>query len=224
MRLYGKQISRSYFRNNGESNYFFAVKENDLQIESGKLTVVVGRSGSGKSTLLNMMAGLLEPSSGKVFLDDTDLYALEDEKRSRFRNLHLGIIPQGQSGLMSLNVKENVLLPCRMYEEEVKEEDALTLLKDVGIDALADAYPNELSGGELRRMAIARALIRHPDFLLCDEPTSDLDDENTIAVLELLKRYSRNNTGILLVTHESEALNYADEVYRMNDGILRREK
>ena len=188
---------------------------------TGKLIEIMGRSGSGKSTLLNVCAGLLEPTTGKVFLDDTDLYALEDKERSRLRNQAIGVIPQGQTGLRSLTVLENVLLPCEMYGITGQEEYAMELLERVGIADLAGTYPSELSGGEMRRLSIARALIRNPGVLLADEPTGDLDDENTHVVLGMLRRFADEGTAVLLVTHESDAEEYADEVYRMEKGILK---
>ena len=167
-----------------------------------------------------MLAGLPAPTAGRVLLDDTDVYALDDEARSRLRNEKLGIVPQEHTGLRSLTVLENVTLPCVMYGEAAPEEAALALLEKVGIAHLKDAYPNELSGGELRRMSIARALIKNPPVLLADEPTGDLDDENTHAVLRLLRQSADEGAAVLLVTHEREAEQYADSVYRMNDGIL----
>ncbi len=220
MKLRAEQVSRQFFRTTKQSNVFLAVKETSLTLEPGQLVAVTGRSGSGKSTLLNMMAGLLKPTAGRVWLDDTDLYALEDKERSRLRNQSFGIIPQGQTGLSSLTVLENVKLPFLLYGEEAPEERALALLEEVGIGNLANAYPNELSGGEMRRLAIARALIREPGIILADEPTGDLDDENTKTVLTLLRQAADRGAAVLLVTHEGEALPYADRVYRMNDGVL----
>ena len=220
MKLRAEQVSRQFFRTTKQSNVFLAVKETSLTLEPGQLVAITGRSGSGKSTLLNMMAGLLEPTSGKVRLDEIDLYALDDKERSRLRNQSFGIIPQGQTGLSSLTVLENVKLPFLLYGEEAPEDQALALLEEVGIGNLANAYPNELSGGEMRRLAIARALIREPGILLADEPTGDLDDENTKTVLTLLRQAADRGASVLLVTHEGEALPYADRIYRMNDGVL----
>ena len=134
------------------------------------------------------------------------------------------IIPQGQTGLNSLTVLENVKLPFLLYGEEAPTERALALLEELGISPLQGAYPNELSGGELRRLSIARALIREPGIILADEPTGDLDDENTKTVLTLLRRASDRGAAVLLVTHEEDALSYADLVYHMNDGVLREER
>ena len=221
MILRTENVTRQYFRQGKGTNVFTALQETSLSISGGKLIEIMGRSGSGKSTLLNVCAGLLEPTTGKVFLDDTDLYALEDKERSRLRNQAIGVIPQGQTGLRSLTVLENVLLPCEMYGITGQEEYAMELLERVGIADLAGTNPSELSGGEMRRLSIARALIRNPGVLLADEPTGDLDDENTHVVLGMLRRFADEGTAVLLVTHESDAEEYADEVYRMEKGILK---
>lgn len=221
MEIRAENIRRDYFRKGKNSNFFTAVKESDLCLRPGRLTEITGRSGSGKSTLLNMLAGLLAPTTGAVFLDDTDLYSLPDAERSALRNAYIGVIPQGQTGLHSLTVLENVLLPKRLYgREPFPEEFAAELLEKVGIADLRDAYPDELSGGEMRRLAIARALVMEPAILLADEPTGDLDDDNTKAVLALLRACADGGMAVLLVTHEREAAAYADELYTMSDGVL----
>ena len=133
------------------------------------------------------------------------------------------MIPQGQTGLHALTVLENVKLPCLMYGVPVDDGEAEALLEQVDIAGLRDAYPSELSGGEMRRLAIARALIRRPGILLADEPTGDLDDENTKAVLSLLRHTADTGAAVLLVTHEREAAAYADRVFRMSGGVLSRE-
>ena len=222
MELRAEGASRRFFR--GSANYFYAVEKTDFVLPAGKLTEITGRSGSGKSTLLNMLAGLLAPTEGKVFLDGTDLYSLEDAALSALRNRSIGVIPQGQTGLHSLTVLENVLLPCTMYGNAPDENRALELLERVGIAKLRDACPSELSGGEMRRLAIARALMRKPSVLLADEPTGDLDDENTTAVLTLLRQCADAGTAVLLVTHEREAAAFADTIYTMQEGRLHLER
>ena len=224
MILRAEQVTRRFLRKSKQSNVFWAVRETDLTLEPGRLVEITGRSGSGKSTLLNMLAGLLEPTSGKVWLDDRDLYAMEDGERSRLRNRCVGVIPQGQTGLGSLTVLENVLLPCLLYGGPAPETEAMALLERMGIAHLRDARPGELSGGELRRMAIARALIRGPGVLLADEPTGDLDDKNTAAVLSLLRQAADEGRAVLLVTHEREAEAYADRILRMDGGVLTEEE
>ena len=231
MELKATGITRQYQRQGRGTNIFTAVKETDLVLETGKLVEIEGRSGSGKSTLLNMMAGILAPTAGRVELDGQNLYDLPDPELSRIRNRQIGMIPQGQTGLRALTVLENVLLPAMLYPESAGQKEqgarkeelkarAQELLEQVGIAHLQGAYPDELSGGELRRLAIARALIMDPGIVLADEPTADLDDENTRAVLSLLRGCADEGRAVLLVTHEREAAEYADEVYRMNDGRL----
>lgn len=221
MELKAQGIARRYFRQGKGKNFFYAVQKTDLVLSTGTLTEVTGRSGSGKSTLLNMLAGLLEPSEGAVLLDDADLYAMDDGARSELRNRHIGVVPQGQTGLHSLTVLENIKLPTLMYGKEPCSDDrAEELLDRVGILPLRDVYPNELSGGEMRRLAIARALAADPAVILADEPTGDLDDENTQLVLSLLRGCADDGKAVLLVTHETEAAAYADSVYRMSGGVL----
>lgn len=177
-----------------------------------------------------MICGILTPSSGKILIYDeskneTDLYSIEDDARSAFRNKNFGVIPQGQSGLSSLSVLENVKLPALVYGEDSSELNcfALSLLEKVGIADLKNEFPQNLSGGEMRRMAIARALINKPKFIFADEPTSDLDDENTQNILGLLQQISKEGASVLLVTHEVGAEKYADKVFRMDGGVLREE-
>ena len=221
MMIKAEGISRTFFRNGSNSNYFYAVEKTDFTMEEGHLTALIGRSGSGKTTFSNMLCGLLTPDEGKVFIDGKDLYSLPDEERAYFRNRVFGIIPQGQTGLQSLTVIENVLLPAAMYGDGSEKKDkAEELLKRLKIESLKEVYANELSGGELRRMAIARALINDPQIIIADEPTGDLDDESTGDVLKLLKETADNGAAVLLVTHDREVLKYADAVYRMNKGVL----
>ncbi|MCR4822763.1 MAG: ABC transporter ATP-binding protein [Treponema sp.] len=221
MILTAEKISKKYYRPTKNSSHFEAVKEMNFTLEEGKLTEITGRSGSGKSTLLYMLSGLLNPSTGKVFIDGKDIYSLSDDSLSRFRNEKIGLIPQGQTGLFALTVLENVLLPAAIYGESAPyEKRAMELLEMVGIADLASSKMNELSGGEMRRMAIARSLILDPEIIFADEPTDDLDDENTKAVLAILKNMAERGKSLLLVTHESLAAQYADKIYRMDGGKL----
>ncbi|MBR1770767.1 MAG: ABC transporter ATP-binding protein [Lachnospiraceae bacterium] len=223
MILKAESISKDFIRKRGESNVFHAVSTTDFTLQEGALTIMRGASGSGKSTLLNMLAGLLSPSTGKVTLDGTDLYALEDAARSRLRNTHFGIMPQGQTVLHSFNVMENVLLPYTIYGEPVSQREthlALSLLDRLGIADLKNIMPSELSGGELRRVCIARALIRDPQILLADEPTGDLDEENTEIILRLFQACAKDGKSVLMVTHEKDIDSYADHLYQMKNGVL----
>jgi putative ABC transport system ATP-binding protein len=181
----------------------------------------MGRSGSGKTTLLNMLSGILQPSEGKVWMDNTDLYSLTDMELSRLRNERLGVIPQARSAVDSLTVRENILLPAKLYGKPVPAKEAGYWMKEFEIDHLANAMPKELSGGELRRMAIVRAILQNPDVLLADEPTGDLDDENTDKVLSALYALAhQENKAVFMVTHENDALKYADRILRMEKGQI----
>jgi len=221
-RLVATGLTKQFFRKGREqARYFDAVAGVDIALAPGELVVLMGRSGGGKSTLLNMLAGLLEPTEGSVVCEGTSLYTLGDEELSRFRNQHMGVIPQGQTPLHSLTVVQNVMLPYLMYRaDDELEARALELLERLGIGQLADAYPSELSGGEMRRMAIARALVCQPGVVLADEPTSDLDDENTRTVLAMLRAAADEGAAVLVAAHDREALAYADRVLRIDAGAF----
>jgi len=221
-RIRAQGVRKQYFRAGRTSGRTFdAVAPTTLELAPGELVACMGRSGSGKSTLLNLLSGLLEPTEGQVFLDGEDLYALGDAELSRLRNARFGVVPQGQTALHALTVVENVVLPQGLYRQQGSVEDrALELLARMGIDELADSYPSELSGGELRRMAIARALVLGPDVVFADEPTSDLDDESTALVLGMLREAADGGAAVFVVTHEADATSYADRVLRMDAGGL----
>ena len=215
-------LTKEFARARGGKRLFTAVHPLDIGLEERQLTVVSGHSGSGKSTLANMLAGILTPTAGHVRLDGTDLYSLRDEELSRLRNERIGLIPQGHTALRALTVLDNVLLPSILYANaEAPVDRARELLAAVGLDDLADAAPTELSGGELRRMAIARALLMDPAIVLADEPTAGLDSANATAVLTLLRDAADRAAAVLVVSHEAEAQRFADRSYVMEDGHLR---
>ena len=224
IRIETRGVCKKFFRKGRESaQYFDAVAPTDLQLAAGEVVVLEGRSGSGKTTLLSMMAGLLEPSEGNVTLDGQDLYALDDASLSRLRNERIGVVPQVQTPLYSLSVVQNVTLPYLMYrDDDGCEERALELLGNLGIRHLADSLPSELSGGELRRVCVARALMCAPGVLLADEPTGNLDDESARTVLELLRAAADGGSSVLIVSHEQMARAYADRALCMDAGIVRK--
>ena len=213
---------KEFARARGGKRLFTAVHPLDIGLEEGQLTVVSGHSGSGKSTLANMLAGILTPTAGHVRLDGSDLYSLRDEELSRLRNERIGLVPQGHTALRALTVLDNVLLPSILYsQDEAPAERARELLAAVGLEGLADAVPTELSGGELRRMAIARALLLNPAIVIADEPTAGLDHANATTVLTLLRDAADQGAAVLVVSHEAEAQRFADRSYAMEDGHLR---
>lgn len=197
----------------------------NLSIKSGELVAIVGPSGSGKTTLLSLIAGLLNPTAGSIVLGDRKLAELDDKELSHFRNNNIGLVPQGHSLLTNLTVWENVRLPFYLNKKTGNPDDrAEELLKELGIIHLKDEYPDTLSGGEIRRVAIARAMINDPRIILADEPTGDLDEENTREIIALFNRISKQGTTVLIVTHDLDSIEDIECVYKMNKGILTSEK
>ena len=215
-----EQISKRYFRKTGAANCFFAVKPLSLTLEPGTVTVLCGRSGSGKTTLLHILAGLLRPTEGKVRLGETDIYSLPDKELSALRSRSVGIVPQSRSVLDILTVSENILLPQTLYKTKADRQSAEQWMDTLNILHLRDVRAGELSGGEVRRTAIARTLSMNPPIILADEPTGDLDDENTACVMEELRKAADEGAIVVVVTHENDALSYADYSWRMNAGYL----
>ncbi|MBQ4417722.1 MAG: ATP-binding cassette domain-containing protein, partial [Butyrivibrio sp.] len=178
--------------------------------------------------LLNMLAGLLQPTDGSVSVfppgqkpDAVDLYALDDEARARVRNRAFGVIPQGNSAIGSLTVSENILLPYTLYGDQLPDETRIDdILTRLGIAHLKREMPSALSGGELKRMAVARALLRHPHILFADEPTADLDDESTQTVFALFREAADAGCAVFIVTHEDISGVRTDRLYHMDAGHL----
>jgi len=160
----------------------------DFSITSGQFLAITGRSGSGKSTLMNIMAGLTNPTSGTVTLNGKDIFSFSDTELSLYRNATVGCLPQVSSVLPSLTVLDNVRLPFHLSNRKgSSEKRAHTLLEMMGIGELADRKPKRLSGGQMKRVAIARAMMNKPDFLLVDEPTGDLDTQTTEEIMQILE-------------------------------------
>ena len=213
-----EQLYKTYVR----AKEFNALDDVNLDIKSGEFVAIVGKSGSGKSTLLNIISGILSPTSGKVSLDNKEISSLSDDEKSFIRNDLMGFVPQSTVVLSTLNILDNICLPFYLSKREGDPVGrGKYLLKELGLEHLESSYPRELSGGELRRVTIARALMNYPKIILADEPTSDLDVENTKEVLEIMKDINKkNNTTIVLVTHDLACLSYADKVYTMISGKI----
>ncbi|MDR1546846.1 MAG: ATP-binding cassette domain-containing protein [Deltaproteobacteria bacterium] len=201
---------------------FEAVANAGFKLADGEFAVVVGRSGSGKTTLLNMLVGLLSPDDGEVFIDEVGLWSLDDGALSRLRNERIGYVPQGRSLLGSLTVLDNVRLPFHLAPRGGgSRARALELLDELGLGPMSDNYPADLSGGELRRATLARALINSPKFLVADEPTSDLDLATAREIVELLKNLNAQGLTVLAATHDEEMRAGAGRVMEMAGGELR---
>lgn len=198
----------------------------DLNIEKGEFTVICGPSGAGKSTLLHILGGLDTPTQGKVFFESQDLYKLSDTAVSKIRNEKMGFVFQFYHLLPEFTVFENVIMPasisaCAGRRIKNSQEQALYLLKEVGLAHRITHFPNQLSGGEKQRVAIARALINKPAMLLCDEPTGNLDSKTGQEVINLLKKINQESQmTVILVTHNTDLTLMADNSYHLEDGIL----
>lgn len=218
MHLEIKELNKEYKRDNRP---FSAVKDVNLEVFDGDFISIVGHSGSGKSTLLNLIAGLLLPTSGEILIDGDNAVSSSDKKASLLRNTVIGHIPQGQSLLSNLTVFDNVRLPFYLSKRKGNPDDmARELMHDLGIESLAECYPSSLSGGEMRRAAIARSLINKPSILLADEPTSDLDADNTDEIVSLFRRIAKEGTAVIMVTHDLHTVKAADRSYTMDKGKL----
>jgi putative ABC transport system ATP-binding protein len=194
-----------------------------LTIASGEIVVLVGRSGSGKSTLLNLVAGIDRPTAGRVVVNGTDLTALNEQARTRFRRQHIGFVFQFFNLIPLLTVEENLLLPLELNDRADAKgvARARELLERVGLAGRGDSFPERLSGGEQQRVAIARALIHEPDIILADEPTGNLDADTAAGVLELLDSLAREaGRTVLMATHSREVIGVADRVLTIQRGAL----
>jgi len=188
-----------------------------VTIQKGEFVAILGRSGSGKSTLLNILAGLDRPSEGKVYIDGTDIFNLSEEKRTLLRREKIGFVFQAYELLHSLTVTENIRLPELKADTDYVRE----LLDTLKIRQYEKCYPDQLSGGEQQRTAIARALINHPPVLFADEPTGNLDSKTERIVIDLLKNLAaKYGTSILIVTHNEDLVKDADRVIRLEDGEI----
>ena len=214
-----KNLRKDYQRG---SQHFSAVNNVSFSMAQTDFISIMGKSGSGKTTLLNMIAGLLTPTQGKITINGTNLFELDDKQVSAFRNQNIGYIPQGSSLLPNLTALENIRLPFYLIKRENQSSlnYALELLEKAKIGYLKDTYPANMSGGEMRRIAILRALICRPKLVIADEPTSDLDEESSAQIMALLTEIHQQGTGLLIVTHDNDVANYSQRTLKMSSGRL----
>ena len=217
--LEAKSLSKHYSSAGGRRTA--AVDSVDFTVERGEVVGIVGRSGSGKTTLLALAAGLLVPTSGRITIEGIDINSLQDEAMAEFRNRRIGFVPQGQGTIASLTVLDNVRLPhylSRRRDAPLPRTDEW--LDRLGLSELRDCFPAELSGGEMRRVSLARTLANRPALILADEPTGDLDPENIAVVMGAFAEAKHAGTAIVFATHEGEAARHADRLFRMAGGKL----
>ncbi len=200
-----------------------ALRSVNLEVEKGSFISIVGHSGSGKTTLLSVIGGLTEPTKGNVSIDGADVWKLNDAGLSALRNEKVGFIFQFASLIPTLRVIDNVTLPVIFHKGNHKDvyaraEEVLSVL---GLSGKLNSFPSELSGGQQRRVAIARAFTNRPAIVLADEPTGDLDAQSEAEVMEFFSEINeKEKTTFLLVTHNMDLAGMTDRIYRMRDGVL----
>lgn len=193
-----------------------------LSIEKGEFVAIVGASGSGKSTLLHLMGGVDRPISGRVMINDTDIFQLNNDKLAIFRRRQIGIIYQFYNLLPTLNVEENITLPMELDGRKVEDGELDDILKLLGLTKRRKHLPNELSGGQQQRTSIGRALITRPALILADEPTGNLDSKSSNEIVELLRKSNREyNQTIVMITHNLEIAKCADRIITIEDGRIK---
>lgn len=219
-------LSKTYRRRGHEFN---AVDHVDFFAWSGDFSVIFGESGSGKSTLLSLLSGIHRPTQGSIVFNGIDFATLTDAELSTIRNENIGYIPQDAIFLPQYTVLENILLPRAIRDgkklevknvSDLSDVEILSKLEMLGITHLVDEMPSELSGGELKRASIVRALVNKPDVVIADEPTSNLDEANGKNVFDLLDNISHSGTSVVVATHDARGFKYGNRLYTMHKGKL----
>jgi putative ABC transport system ATP-binding protein len=191
-----------------------------LEVKNGEFIVVKGPSGSGKTTLLLSIGGMLRPTSGNIRINDKNIYLLSDRERTKFRALNIGFVFQMFYLIPYLNVLENTMLSGGLKDIGTKRGKALQLAEDLGLSDRVKHRPSELSAGECQRVALARALIHQPEIILADEPTGNLDKENSSEVVSILADYHKNGGTVIMATHGDDADKIADRIILLNKGEI----
>ena len=210
-------ISKNYESGDTSIN---AIKNMNFYIDDGEFITIMGQSGSGKSTLLSVLGALNHPSYGKVLIDSMDLYDLSTEQRADFRSEYIGFIFQSFQLVPYLTVIENVEIPMAVtgIKKKDQREMAMDVLRIVGLEQKSDRLPDQLSGGEQERVAIARAIVNKPPMILADEPTGNLDSNTATEIMELLKSLNQDGHTIIMVTHNQKMSEYASRTINIVDG------
>lgn len=203
------------------NNKVVALDNVSFSVEKGEFVSIVGASGSGKSTLLHLLGGVDRPTSGKVLINDTDIFKMNDDELAIFRRRQVGLIYQFYNLIPILNVKENITLPLELDNKRVSDEEVDNLIKMLGLDKRSKHLPNELSGGEQQRTSIGRALISRPAIVLADEPTGNLDTKASEEIVSLLKKSNKEmKQTIIMITHNLELAKVADKIIEIADGRI----
>lgn len=218
MLLETKDLTKKYSRGGRE---FKAVDGVSLSLKAGELAVITGPSGCGKSTLFHLIAGITRADTGSILFEGKELSGISPKESAKLRAEKISYILQGQSLLPNFTVLENICLPHELSRvTEGLREKAMEILQEFGMEEMAESYPQTLSGGERRRVAIIRAFVHGPALVIADEPTSDLDEENTELILDYFERQREGGVGILISTHDLTCLREGVTHYQMKKGIL----
>ncbi|MCT2342922.1 ABC transporter ATP-binding protein [Niallia taxi] len=194
-------------------------------VKKGEFVVIIGPSGSGKSTLLHLLGGVDRPTSGKVLVDDTDIYALDETALAIFRRRQIGLIYQFYNLIPILTVEENITLPILLDQHEVDNSKFEDIVRVLGLKDRLGHLPNQLSGGQQQRVSIGRALISNPAIVLADEPTGNLDSKNSKEIMELLKMFNKTfNQTLIVITHDERIALQADRVIAIEDGKVAKDE
>lgn len=213
-----ESISKTY--GNGKTAVY-ALKEASFSVSKGEFVAIVGESGSGKSTLLNMIGGLDNPTSGKVFIDGKDIFSMEDDSLTIFRRRNIGFIFQSFNLIPELNVEQNIMFPLLLDYQKPDKKYLEELLEILNLKERRYNLPSQLSGGQQQRVAIGRALITRPSLILADEPTGNLDTKNSSEVIALLNEAAKKyEQTIIMITHSRSIAQAADRILQVSDGVL----
>ena len=213
-----KYLSKIY---GDENNHVIALDNVSFDVEIGEFIAIIGASGSGKSTLLHQIGGVDHPSSGKVIINNTDIYTLNENDLAIFRRNEIGLIYQFYNLIPVLNVKENITLPLQLAHQKVDQKRFNTLIEQLGLSNRLNHLPNQLSGGQQQRVSIARALINQPSLVLADEPTGNLDSKNSDEIIRLLKEANEKyHQTIIIITHDNNIAKLANRVITIKDGKI----
>lgn len=213
-----KNLSKIY---GDENNHVIALDNVSFDVEIGEFIAIIGASGSGKSTLLHQIGGVDHPSSGKVIINNTDIYTLNENDLAILRRNEIGLIYQFYNLIPVLNVKENITLPLQLAHQKVDQKRFNTLIEQLGLSNRLKHLPNQLSGGQQQRVSIARALINQPSLVLADEPTGNLDSKNSDEIIRLLKEANEKyHQTIIIITHDNNIAKLANRVITIKDGKI----
>ena len=202
-------------------NIIHAVRETSFYIEKGSFTAITGKSGSGKTTLLKLIGGLIEPTSGEIWINGANISQMDEEKRTIYRRSHIGYVFQEYNLIPSLTVIDNLILPSQLNGDKIDENLFHEITQILELDTRLDAMPHMLSGGQQQRVAIGRALLMKPEVILADEPTGNLDSITEEKVLSLMQETSKQfHQTLIMITHNHEITKFADRRLHIEDGKI----